>query len=89
MGDWADDEIRRAERLAEEPPTLFEGEEDTLLDESKPSLVTEHRVDVIARFLAGFGFPARHSYEKLTKAQQRTAREAAEAALRRLDAHTD
>ena len=67
----------------------------TLLDSIPPVKVekrqpiTEHRIDVIARFLAGFGFPDQHSYERLTKAKQKTARDAAEAALNVLDAHTE
>ena len=67
----------------------------TLLDSIPPVKVekrqpiTERRIDVIARFLAGFGFPDQHSYERLTKAKQKTAREAAEAALTVLDAHTE
>jgi hypothetical protein len=52
-------------------------------------LLTERKVDTIARFLAGFGFPAQHSYERLTKAQQRTAREAAAAALTVFDKHRE
>jgi len=68
----------------------------TLLDSIPPvkvgkrqPIITEHRIDVIARFLAGFGFPDQHSYERLTKAKQKTARDAAEAALTVLDAHTE
>ena len=47
------------------------------------------RVEIIARFLAGFGFPDRHSYEKLTAAQRKTALAAATAALTVLENHTD
>jgi hypothetical protein len=67
----------------------------TLLDDEpkKPErrrpMLIERNIDTIARVLAGFRFPDRGSYEKLTKAQRRTAREAAEAALRVLDNHSE
>lgn len=68
----------------------------TLLDPVDPEDPVEsvnplnpRRVETVARFLAGFGFPARHSYEKLTAAQRKTAMAAAEAALTVLMNHTD
>jgi hypothetical protein len=64
----------------------------TLLGDDTPAtprVTTPHRVDVIARFLAGFGFPDRHSYEKLTKKQRATAIAAAEAALTVFDNHQE
>lgn len=51
--------------------------------------VSDRRVETIARFLAGFRFPDRHSYEKLTTAQRKTALAAAAAAVAVLNNHTD
>jgi hypothetical protein len=47
-------------------------------------VVPEHRIEVLARVLAGFRWPDRGSFEKLTKPQQRACVETAKAALERL-----
>jgi hypothetical protein len=52
------------------------------------AVVPEHRVEALAGVLAGFGWPERGSFEKLTKGQQRICREAAREALLALKEET-
>jgi hypothetical protein len=59
----------------------------TLFDE--PPVVPEHRIETLARVIAGFRWPDRGSFEKLTKPQQRACLEAARGALERLAAEPD
>lgn len=47
---------------------------------------SEHRVNVLANVIAGFRWPDRGGFQKLTKAQQKAAHEAAEMALRHVAA---
>lgn len=52
-------------------------------------VVPEHRVEALARVMAGFRWPGRESFEKLTKKQQHACREAARHALTTLAEYPD
>lgn len=53
------------------------------------AVVPEHRVRILASILAGFRWPNRGSYERLTKPQQRAAMDAARGALEALAREPD
>jgi hypothetical protein len=58
------------------------------LFEPEPPTVPEHRVRALAGVLAGFQWPDRGSFEKLTKPQQAIAAVVARDALERLERET-
>jgi len=70
---------------------LFDDDIGTLLDTgaSKQPLVTDGKIDILARLLAGFRYPGRKKYEALTAAQRTACREAAELALTHLQNKPD
>lgn len=51
---------------------------------ASPEPVPEHRVKALAGILAGFRWPDRGSFEKLTKPQQKFCMEVARTALEKL-----
>lgn len=57
----------------------------TLFDTPEQPTPSGHRVRALAGVLAGFAWPERGSFERLTKPQQELATETAREALSRLD----
>lgn len=51
--------------------------------------VAPHRVEILAHVMAGFRWPGRRSFDRLTKEQQRLALDVARQALERLAAADD
>lgn len=72
--------------------TLFTEDVDTLLGAPQPTrspVVTEAKIDTIARFLAGFRYPTGKKYEQLPAAKRQACRDAAEMALTHLQNQPD
>lgn len=63
-------------------------EAETLFDSEVPAEEpSAFRVQAVANVLAGFGWPGRGTFEKLTKPQKEVALEAARDALIRIGSH--